>query len=50
MRKNQGYKAYSLKIYGIIQGVGFSPFIYKKAKEFNIKRWVSNAGEIIVIH
>ncbi|MDW8803109.1 carbamoyltransferase HypF [Clostridium sp. A1-XYC3] len=50
MRENEGYKSYSLKIYGIVQGVGFRPFIYKKAKEFAITGWVNNAGGIVVIH
>nr|WP_246517278.1 carbamoyltransferase HypF [Clostridium aciditolerans] len=42
-------KRYLLKIYGIVQGVGFRPFVYKKAKEYLINGWVNNAGGTVVI-
>lgn len=38
-----------LNIYGIVQGVGFRPFVYNKAKEFQICGWVNNAGGSVVI-
>jgi hydrogenase maturation protein HypF len=41
---------YIIKIYGIVQGVGFRPFVYKKAKDFQIYGWVENAGGAVVIH
>jgi len=39
------------KIYieGIVQGVGFRPFVYKLAKEFNYKGYVLNDGEGVEI-
>ena len=27
---------------GIVQGVGFRPFVYKLAKAFGLKGWVNN--------
>ena len=40
---------YIVKIYGIVQGVGFRPFIYKKANDFNIYGYVKNIGGAILI-
>lgn len=40
---------YKVKIYGIVQGVGFRPFVYKKAKDFQIYGWVQNVGGAVVI-
>lgn len=40
-----------ITIEGIVQGVGFRPFIYRLANEMNLKGWVKNAGgkvEILV--
>lgn len=33
-------KRYLIKIEGIVQGVGFRPFVYNKAKEFHLKGYV----------
>ncbi len=38
-----------LDIRGIVQGVGFRPFIYKLAKENNLKGYVLNNGEGVVV-
>lgn len=40
---------YIIKIYGIVQGVGFRPFVYNKAKDFKIFGWVENVGGALVI-
>lgn len=40
---------YKVKIYGVVQGVGFRPFVYKKAMEFQIYGWVQNVGGAVVI-
>ncbi len=40
---------YKIKIYGIVQGVGFRPFVYKKAKDFQISGWAQNVGGAVVI-
>ncbi|MGC9002872.1 MAG: carbamoyltransferase HypF [Dictyoglomus sp.] len=36
-------KTYKLRIWGIVQGVGFRPFIYRLAKSLNLKGWVLNS-------
>lgn len=36
---------YSLKIKGIVQGVGFRPFVYRLAKTFSVKGYVNNTSE-----
>lgn len=40
---------YIVKIYGIVQGVGFRPFVYKKAKDFKIYGYVKNIGGAVLI-
>ena len=40
---------YIVKIYGIVQGVGFRPFIYNKANRFKINGYVKNIGGAIII-
>lgn len=40
---------YIVKIYGIVQGVGFRPFVYKKAKDFRIYGYVKNIGGAVLI-
>ncbi|MEL7646648.1 MAG: carbamoyltransferase HypF [Sedimentibacter sp.] len=40
---------YQVMIYGVVQGVGFRPFIYNQAEEYNIKGWVSNQGSAVVM-
>ena len=38
-----------IHVKGIVQGVGFRPFVYKKAKENSLKGWVKNTTEGVVI-
>lgn len=40
---------YQILINGIVQGVGFRPFIYKLAQELNLKGWVNNSVEGVSI-
>ena len=42
--------AYSIKVRGIVQGVGFRPFVYRLACANSLKGWVLNAGEGVEIH
>ena len=42
--------AFHIHIEGIVQGVGFRPFVYKLAKENNIKGWVNNTLDGVHIH
>ena len=37
-------KAYSIRINGIVQGVGFRPHVYRLAMEFDLKGWVLNSS------
>jgi len=37
-------KAYSIKINGIVQGVGFRPHVYRLAVEFDLRGWVLNSS------
>ncbi len=42
--------AYSIKIHGVVQGVGFRPFVYRLACANALKGWVLNAEEGVKIH
>ncbi|GAA0063514.1 carbamoyltransferase HypF [Clostridium sp. CTA-1] len=42
-------RRYLIKIEGIVQGVGFRPFVYNKAKEFHLKGYVKNKGSMLEI-
>jgi hydrogenase maturation protein HypF len=43
-------RANLIHINGIVQGVGFRPFVFKLAAELNIKGWVNNASDGLDIH
>ncbi len=43
-------EALNITVAGIVQGVGFRPFVYRMAKEHNIKGWVLNSIEGVRIH
>jgi hydrogenase maturation protein HypF len=38
-----------IKVAGIVQGVGFRPFVYNKAMEYSIKGWVNNNSQGVFI-
>lgn len=42
-------RRYFLKIEGVVQGVGYRPYVYNQALIFNIKGWVSNQGSALVM-
>jgi hydrogenase maturation protein HypF len=42
--------AYSIHVRGVVQGVGFRPFVYRLARQKNLKGWVLNAEEGVEIH
>jgi len=42
-------QTYLIEIKGLVQGVGFRPFIYRLAKRYGIKGWVSNTNEGVKI-
>ena len=39
-----------IKFNGIVQGVGFRPFVFKLAEELDIRGWVNNSGHGVSIH
>ncbi|MDP9340105.1 MAG: acylphosphatase, partial [Acidobacteriota bacterium] len=43
-------RAYSIEIRGVVQGVGFRPFVYRLARENGLTGWVLNAEGGIEIH
>lgn len=49
-KEEKDVRGYLVKIYGIVQGVGFRPFVYKKAKEYEIQGYVENTGGAVTIN
>ena len=43
-------RALRLAIFGVVQGVGFRPFIFRQAREYGFRGWVKNAGRGVEIH
>lgn len=41
---------YEIKITGLVQGIGFRPFIYQIATQLNLNGWVNNSSEGVTIH
>ena len=39
-----------LTVFGVVQGVGFRPFVYRLAKELGLKGWIKNIGFGVEIH
>lgn len=42
--------ACSIRVRGVVQGVGFRPFVYRLAQANTLKGWVLNAQEGVIIH
>ncbi len=38
-----------IKVYGVVQGVGFRPFVYRLAKRYGLKGWVLNTSSSVEI-
>ncbi len=49
MTKTEG-AAVEIVVFGVVQGVGFRPFIYRLAHELGYKGWVKNIGYGVEIH
>ena len=49
MTKAEG-SAVEIVVFGVVQGVGFRPFIYRLAHELGYKGWVKNIGYGVEIH
>jgi len=48
-RQTQAF-ANRIVVFGVVQGVGFRPFIYRLAKKYNLKGWVKNIGFGVEVH
>jgi hydrogenase maturation protein HypF len=44
------HRAYSITVQGVVQGVGFRPFVYRLARANHLTGWVLNAEEGVEIH
>ena len=42
-------QALEIKISGLVQGVGFRPFVYRLAKELKLNGWVNNSAQGVLI-
>ncbi len=40
---------FNIQVKGLVQGVGFRPFIYLLAREFKLKGWVENRNDCVQI-
>ena len=45
MNQNKSHKRLSVFIQGLVQGVGFRPFIYRLAAELELVGWVNNSAQ-----
>lgn len=43
--QNTDHNTWHIHIEGLVQGVGFRPFVYRLAKEFEINGWVNNGSD-----
>ena len=43
-------EALDIQVKGIVQGVGFRPFVYRLAKKYLVNGWVLNAADGVFIH
>lgn len=43
-------EALDIQVRGIVQGVGFRPFVYRMAKKYLVNGWVLNAADGVFIH
>ena len=49
MISEKDYKTYEIRISGLVQGVGFRPFIYVLAESLQLKGWVENRNDGVLI-
>ncbi len=50
MNKNNKQSSIDISIFGVVQGVGFRPFIYSLANKYQYNGWVKNMGFGVDIH
>ena len=39
-----------IRVHGVVQGVGFRPFVYRLARENTLSGWVLNGDQGVEIH
>lgn len=49
-RYNMNLEAKVIYFNGIVQGVGFRPFVFNLAEELDIKGWINNSSRGVTIH
>ena len=47
--KRPGSETYRIGIKGLVQGVGFRPFVFRMAREFALKGWVENRNDGVLV-
>ena len=50
MAENEAREALDITVKGVVQGVGFRPFVFRCAQKFHLTGWVLNALDGVVIH
>lgn len=50
MAENLAREALDITVKGVVQGVGFRPFVFRCAQRFQLTGWVLNALDGVVIH
>lgn len=50
MAENLAREALDITVKGVVQGVGFRPFVFRCAQRFHLTGWVLNALDGVVIH
>lgn len=49
MTKSNKKISYQIHVQGLVQGVGFRPFIYRLAKDYNVYGWVENSNNGVFV-
>ncbi|HEX4374809.1 MAG TPA: acylphosphatase, partial [Puia sp.] len=45
MKEKKIINTFHIHIHGLVQGVGFRPFVYKLARQLNVNGWVNNTTD-----